>query len=1130
MSQLAPELSEGKSIVASATKLLGIMCLLFWVSSAVATADSQITEQGPTPPVALQTASSEARQTEIRELKPGQVLERELAGGDAHTYRITLTSGQYLKSVVEQKSIDVVVRLFGADGQKLGEVDNSPAPGMESILVVAEVSGDYRLEVRSQNKDVALGRYEVKIEELRDATAKDRVQVAARKAFEEANQLRDQRTAESRRKAIKKYEEALPLWREVGDKEGEASTLNELGLVISGLGDSKKALEYYTPAILLWRALGNRQEEVAVLNNIGSAYWRLGELQKSLEYRNQGLLLSRVVGDRVSESTILSNIGAVYISMGQLRKALEYLNLALPIREALGDKARIAFTLNSIANCYSGLGEQEKALNYYARALVLSRAGGDQRIEATILGNVSETYRRLGEAKKALEYNDQALRLARAQSDPRREAYLLNFYGLLYQDLGEAQKALSSLNQALALWRVTGDKYGEATTLNTVGENYLLSGEAQKALDYLNQALALKRAVGDKYTEAYTLTLIGTIYKQLGELPKALEYLQQALEITRTTGNREGTANVLSSIARVQRALGNLSEARSQNVAALKIIEHSRAKFANQQLRISYLTSRRSLYEFQIDLLMQMHKGQPSAGLEAAALQVSEGKRARSLLEILTEASADIRQGVDPALLERERSVQEQLGAKSGELMRVLSGQHTEQQATAARKEVEALLADYQDVEAQIRAKSPRYAALTQPQPLSLKEIQQQVLDADTLLLEYALGEERSYLWAVTPTSITSYELPRRAEIEAAARRVYDLLVAKADALYPEALTALSRMLLGPVAAQLGRKRLLIVSEGALQYVPFGALPDPAFSPQPSATRGKAITNKYQPLISGHEILNLPSASTLAVLRRELGTRQPAPKTVAALADPVFEKDDQRVRSRIESQQGNQQSGTEKEIDKATPSSKVERSIKELGKELGLGSFDRLVLSRREAELITALASNGQSLNALDFTASRATATSSELNQYQIVHFATHSLLNNQHPELSGIVLSLVDEQGQAQDGFLRLYEVYNLKLEADLVVLSACQTALGKDVEAEGLVGLTRGFMHAGAPRVVASLWKVGDKATAELMQRFYQKMLKDGLRPAAALRAAQITMLKEKQWAAAYYWAGFVLQGEWK
>jgi len=204
----------------------------------------------------------------------------------------------------------------------------------------------------------------------------------------------------------------------------------------------------------------------------------------------------------------------------------------------------------------------------------------------------------------------------------------------------------------------------------------------------------------------------------------------------------------------------------------------------------------------------------------------------------------------------------------------------------------------------------------------------------------------------------------------------------------------------------------------------------------------------------------------------------------------------------------------------------VERSAREAG----LSSFERLSLSRREAEQITALAAGGKKMKALDFAASRTTATRADLDQYRIVHFATHSLLNSQHPALSGIVLSLVDEQGQPQDGFLRLHEVYNLKLEADLVVLSACQTALGKEIKGEGLVGLTRGFMYAGAPRVVASVWKVSDQATAELMKRFYRKMLGEGMRPAAALRAAQVSMWKEKRWEAPYYWAGFVLQGEWK
>ena len=251
-----------------------------------------------------------------------------------------------------------------------------------------------------------------------------------------------------------------------------------------------------------------------------------------------------------------------------------------------------------------------------------------------------------------------------------------------------------------------------------------------------------------------------------------------------------------------------------------------------------------------------------------------------------------------------------------------------------------------------------------------------------------------------------------------------------------------------------------------------------------------------------------------------------ATNKVVVLADPVFSRDDPRVKSKLKSSQVEARNGREKNVGNSWLPSDVERSASDLN----LAGFDRLPVSRREAESIAALVPKAQSLKALDFAASRATANGPELSHYQIVHFATHSLLNNQHPELSGIVLSLVDEQGEPQDGFLRLHEIYNLKLNADLVVLSSCQTALGKQIKGEGLVGLTRGFMYAGAPRVVASLWKVSDTATAELMRRFYENMLNAKLRPAAALRVAQVSLLKEKQWAAPYYWAGFVLQGEWR
>jgi CHAT domain-containing protein len=204
------------------------------------------------------------------------------------------------------------------------------------------------------------------------------------------------------------------------------------------------------------------------------------------------------------------------------------------------------------------------------------------------------------------------------------------------------------------------------------------------------------------------------------------------------------------------------------------------------------------------------------------------------------------------------------------------------------------------------------------------------------------------------------------------------------------------------------------------------------------------------------------------------------------------------------------------------------RAVQSTGLDGERGSLARLPYTRAEAKAILALAPQTQSFGAFDFAANQAAAIDPALGQYRYVHFATHGLLNDTHPELSGLVLSLLDREGRAQDGFLRMVEVFNLNLPAELVVLSGCKTGLGKEIRGEGLIGLTRGFMHAGAARVLVSLWDVNDRATAELMTRVYRGMLGKGLRPAAALRAAQLELSKQPQWRAPYYWASFVLMGE--
>jgi CHAT domain-containing protein/Tfp pilus assembly protein PilF len=1062
---------------------------------------------------------------ESNSLELGKPVEREISGGQSHSYKITMISGQYLHVVIAQRGIDVAVELFAPDGNKISEADSENLiDGSETLSVIAEAPGIYLIKARSLEKTARAGRYEIKVEELRVATAEDKYRVAGEASFREAERLKNG-TLEAKRKSIEKYHEALELCRRATDRNVEARSLNNVGLVYWSLGETQKALEKCNEALPIRRAVGDRGGEAETLHNIGLVYSSLGEMRKALEKYNEALPIRRAVGDRSGEANTLIGIGAVYRSLGETQKALEKYSEALSLLRDSGDRSVQAVTLNNIGVVYWSLGETQKALEKYNEALLIRRAVGDRSGEAYTLSNIALVYFSLGETQKALEKLNEALPLFREAGDRTMEARILTNIGTVYRSLGEMRKALEKCSEALPILHAVGDRRGEAATLSNIGMVYRLLGETRKALEKFNEALLILRAVSDRSWEATTLHNIGEVYRSLGDMQKALEHYNEALLLRRAVGDRNGEATTLLGIARAEQKRGDLTQARQIIEQAIDLIESLRTKTDSQELRASYFASRQEFFETYIDVLMEQHRKNPAAAFDALALAVSERARARSLLELLKEARADIRQGVDSSLLERERSLQQRLNARAAAQVSLLNRKHTPEQADAAAKEISAITAEFEEIQTQIRDRSPRYAALTQPQPLALTEIQQQALDEDTLLLEYALGEQRSYLWLVSQRSIDSYDLPPRAEIESATRRVYDLLTARPKrgaAPDPQLIAQarkLSRMLLGPAAPRLVGKRLVIVAPGALSYLPFAALP----APEDEGRRA----GDYEPLIAKHEVVSIPSASVLSIIRRETAGRQRAAKSVAVLADPVFEASDPRLAS---AKNGKSSGETLAPPADDAELSELTRAIRTMNFSGARAGFARLAFSRQEAASIIALTSKETGLKATDFSASRALALSRELNQYRILHFATHGLLNNERPELSGLVFSLVDQQGKPQDGFLRLHEIYNLQLNADLIVLSACETGLGKEIKGEGLIGLTRGFMYAGAPRVIASLWNVDDLATAELMKLFYQRMLKDGLPAGAALRAAQLELSGQKRWAHPYFWAGFLLHGEWK
>ncbi|MBL8191651.1 MAG: CHAT domain-containing protein [Acidobacteria bacterium] len=1098
--------------------------------------------------VALLLTMTAFAQEQAPMLLPGQTIERQLRGGEVHSFQVRLQAGDFLRVSAMQMGIDIQLCLFDPANQKLSETDGlNGSQGAEVAAVIAEQSGVVRIEIAA-DAAVPPGNYQLAIETLRPATETDQQWMAAHRLSQEAVQLRAKPGLENQELAVAKFADALRIWQVIDDPLMVAHTLFYLASGYRRMGQTQHALIYYSYLTELARVHPQWRELPSALSGLANVMLELGEQRKALVYLNQVLGEWREFNDAVGEAQTLVVLGTAYTQIGESRQALAQYDQALKLWRQLNNRSELADALLSLGLTYDNLGEWQKSLEASTQARGLYQQINNPEGEAVALNNLGLVYVRLGEFDRALDLYRQAISLWRKLGDRREEANTLSNLGFAEAQQNNLAKALSAYQQSLPLWRQAGDRRGEARALQRLGELQAQLGESKKALEYFQQALPLFQTAGDRLREAETLTSLGKVILSQSDVAKAKEQFTLATSILKELGNRAGEAQALFGLAQTERKLGRLEESRRLIESALTNVETVRAEVGSQQFRTSYLATVQRLYEFNLDLLMQLHRAQPAAGFEALALQASERARARSLLEQLVESRADIRHGVDATLLARERELLQLLNAKAQRLSQ-LSPRTGDNQRRELQQEIRQLEDEYQQVQAKIRQTSPQYAALTQPQPLSAKEIQS-LLDADTLLLEYALGEERSYLWAVSADGVVSYELPKRSLIEDAAKRTSKLLsaravrlrgesaaarnerIAQADAQLSDTAKQLSDWLLAPAAALLGNKRLLIVPDGALQYVPFSMLP---INPQ-SAIRNP---QSEEPLVVKHELVMLPSASTLAVMRRELAGRPPAPKQLAIFADPVFDENDDRLKAKTALKGGQK---TDASSSSAAELIASQRSIVHEDPESQAAArrlmIPRLPFTRQEAERILATmptgVNSGANLKATGFNASRALATSAELGQYRYLHFATHGVLDTERADLSALLLSLVDESGKPQDGFLRAYDIYNLSLSADLVVLSACQTGLGKDYKGEGLVGLTRGFMYAGAARVVVSLWNVNDRATSELMAKFYQKMLPKnadaGERPAAALRSAQIEMWKQKQWSAPYYWAAFVLQGEWK
>ena len=1136
---------------------LGCLCVTMLLVASVSQSTSVVTE----------TAASD----ELRQIEPETSLQREIKAGAKDVFGISASGGSLLRFSIEKGDLALTTVVYGPTSEKLVQHVSEEFEVVE-LSVPADVPGTYRIEIQSREKGDTARQYELKLASLVPITAANRKDSEAWQLMASAGVLRADWTEASLRQSIEDYDKAALIWESLNNLGSASQVTLKSGDVHLVLGESAEALNRFQSADRLAARAADHLAEAKALIRLGHLYSYAGQnvlaqthLTRALDLLGpvdantnpiiknaHGEALSTIAevtyakgdmykaskqfedalkfleGDRKAEAKVRMFGGYIAGNIGVREKAISEISEALKLYQATNDKNGEVLALTTLGLSYTSKGQHEQAIELHKKAIPIFHRIGDRNHEAIAHNAVGQAYELLKDYSTALIYYEEALQIFQ-DTDAVDFAIVTMFQvAKMHRLLGHLDEALKICQRGLQLSHSAGKQRTEANALSEMALVFAEQHRTEDTRQLYKRLLKFYERIKEQRGPAITLNAQGEFFLNIGEKPEAAESFRRALSLSEKSADTDTLITSLYNLARAERALGHLDDALSLIRRSLKKIEELRTNVGSPELRTSYFSGAQNNYKLAVQILLDLDRERPGHGFAGEALLLSDQSRARLLVDLIRESEADLRLGAPKDLIIRERElsglIQQQLQYRSK-----LKG-NSSSEIAEVEGQIAQLKTDHQQVQAQIREQNPRALALTQLEPLSLLEIQNEVSDDNTMLLEFSLGEEQSHLFVVTASSLQSFQLPDRKTLEEASIEVYKLATARqhldqqldpgtyksqieeSDNLFPKKAALLSRLLFGQIAEQLGNKRLVLVTEGALQLVPFAALPAP----------GGPLEGGASPhwLILDHEIDQVPSIATLRAIRAgEKKVKSFPDKVAAVIADPVFKSSDDRVKG----------SSISPAVASAAPDQDRHESAVRALENLQRGNdLVRLTHASEEADAIAATAPRGTTVVAKGFDATRETAMNARLGEYQILHFATHAFLDTEHPELSGIALSMVDKNGVEKNGMMPLHDIYAMEVSAELTVLSACQTALGKDIKGEGIVGLSHSFISAGSKSVVASLWKVDDRATAALMEDLYRAMLQQGMTPAAALRAAELSVMQDKRWAVPYYWAGFIVQGE--
>ncbi len=913
--------------------------------------------------------------------------------------------------------------------------------------------------------------------------------------------------------AITTYQYALGLIKDNSDSNERIDLLNGIATVYMSLSKCDEGETYLDEAISSSEHKGYTAGHAEALLTL-SRCQDFSDHALAIKTAQKSLELSESIGNRIGVARAYANLSEFQMLHSNIMEAGESSEAALRLWRELNMPDEEASALISLGFIEYHKGAWQSCLSFLMQAQSLIDEKAEPYKMGQINGGLAEAFIESGMPEIGLTKSRDALEYFRLADDPRGVTIMTLDIGKSYFLLGNYAEALKALQQAMNEATAMKDPLVMAICHDFLGRTYSASHDQTSSLRHFELAIDVYTQIGNPREAASTRALIGQLYEQQGKTEKARYLFQTALAEFSKLADRVNQSAALYALGRLELKSNNLDLAESYLRQSIDVTENIRRVSTSGDLVAAFSATVHDRYESYIECLMRKSLTQTSGDLVVRAFETSELARARSLAELLRTTQTVLVPGIDPQLAEREKSLRQSLKVKEDSRVTLLAKNYTKEELRALDADLARLEKEYQEVTHIIRTRYPSYQQVTAPTGWDLRQIQEQVIvDDQTLLLEYSLGLNKSYVWAVTKNDVKSYELPPLKDVNEAAQKVYQLLKtsdgSKNAYELVQAIWHLSQLVISPVTAELNKNRLIVVADGALHYIPFQIL---------------TLATSDQPLVATTEIINSPSASILGQLRQEAFRKKLPTKVLAAFGDPVFASNyAQRRDSDNDGYFAALQHPEEHRWQQAV------RDIDADGGSLNLAKIQPLFYAKYELDSLQNVAGS-ETFLATGFDATLENLKNTDLSKYAILHFATHGILNPKRPENSGLFLSTVTHDGQPRNGFVGLEDIYGLRAPVSLVVLSACQTGLGKDVRGEGLIGLTRGFMYAGASSVVSSLWKVDDEVTAELMKHFYANMLRRGMPPAAALRDAQNKIRKQPQWSSPYYWAAFTFQGDYQ